>query len=162
MFLTILSIVAVVAFMIFFNALYVAAEFATVSSRRTRVSQLAGQGNRMAQLLLPIMQDSKKLDTYVATCQIGITISSLVVGAYGQSVIAQLLVGPFANLLTALEPTLASIGIESTAGWAEPPTSTTPKAPTWPMSSRKSGVVFASTFCTPPTMPRGARPARLA
>lgn len=120
MFLTILSIAAVVAIMIFFNALYVAAEFATVSSRRTRVSQLAGQGNRMAQLLLPILQDSKKLDTYVATCQIGITISSLVVGAYGQSVIAQLLIEPFTNLLTALEPSLASVGVTSTAGWAEP------------------------------------------
>lgn len=120
MFLTILSIVAVVAIMILFNALYVAAEFATVSSRRTRISQMAGEGNRMAQLLLPIMKDSKKLDTYVATCQIGITISSLVVGAYGQSVIAQLLVQPFANLLTSLEPSLASIGIESAAGWAEP------------------------------------------
>ncbi|MBK7894112.1 MAG: HlyC/CorC family transporter [Anaerolineaceae bacterium] len=120
MFLTILSIVAVVAIMIFFNALYVAAEFATVSSRRTRVSQMAGQGNRMALLLLPIMQDSKKLDTYVATCQIGITISSLVVGAYGQSVIAQMLVQPVANLLTTLEPFLASVGVESTAGWAEP------------------------------------------
>lgn len=118
--LTFLTIVAVVATMIFFNALYVAAEFATVSSRRTRISQLAGQGNRMAQLLLPIMQDSKKLDTYVATCQIGITISSLVLGAYGQSVIAQLLVEPFARLLTLLEPTLASIGVESTTGWAEP------------------------------------------
>ena len=118
--LTILTIVAVVAIMIFFNALYVAAEFATVSARRTRVSQLAGQGNRMAQLLLPIMQDSKKLDTYVAACQIGITISSLVVGAYGQSVIAQLLVTPFARLLTLMEPTLASIGVESAVGWAEP------------------------------------------
>lgn len=118
--LTFLTIVAVVAIMIFFNALYVAAEFATVSSRRTRISQLAGQGNRMAQLLLPIMQDSKKLDTYVATCQIGITISSLVVGAYGQSVIAQLLIQPFARLLTLLEPALASIGVESAAGWAEP------------------------------------------
>lgn len=118
--LTILSIVAIVAIMIFFNALYVAAEFATVSSRRTRISQLAGQGNRMAQLLLPIMQDSKKLDTYVATCQIGITISSLVVGAYGQSVIAQLLVAPISRLLISLEPALASIGIESTLGWAEP------------------------------------------
>lgn len=120
MFLTIISIVAVVAMMIFFNALYVAAEFATVSSRRTRISQMAGQGNRMAQQLLPIMQDSKKLDTYVATCQIGITISSLVVGAYGQSVIAQLLIEPFTRLLTALEPSLASIGIESAVGWAEP------------------------------------------
>ncbi len=118
--LTFLTIVAVVAIMIFFNALYVAAEFATVSSRRTRISQLAGQGNRMAQLLLPIMQDSKKLDTYVATCQIGITISSLVVGAYGQSVIAQHLVSPLAQLLTLLEPALASIGVESAAGWAEP------------------------------------------
>lgn len=118
--LTTLSIAAVVATMIFFNALYVAAEFATVSSRRTRISQLAGQGNRMAQLLLPIMQDSKKLDNYVATCQIGITISSLVVGAYGQSVIAQLLIAPLSRLLIALEPTLTSIGVESTAGWAEP------------------------------------------
>ena len=118
--LTILTIVAVVAIMIFFNALYVAAEFGTVSSRRTRISQLAGQGNRMAQLLLPILQDSKKLDTYVATCQIGITISSLVVGAYGQGVIAQFLVGPFTQLLTLLEPFLASIGVESAAGWAEP------------------------------------------
>lgn len=118
--LMILTIVAVVAIMIFFNALYVAAEFSTVSARRTRVSQLAGQGNRMAQLLLPIMQDSKMLDRYVATCQIGITISSLVVGAYGQSVIAQLLVAPLAQLLTRLEPALASLGVESAVGWAEP------------------------------------------
>ena len=102
--LTILPIVAIVAIMILFNALYVAAEFATVSSRRTRISQMAGQGDRMAQLLLPILQDSKKLDTYVATCQIGITISSLVVGAYGQSVIAQMLVEPFSRLLISLEP----------------------------------------------------------
>ena len=117
--LAILSIVAVVAIMIFFNALYVASEFATVSARRTRISQLAGQGNRMAQLLLPIMQNSKKLDTYVATCQIGITISSLVVGAYGQNVIAQLLVSPISRLLTSLQPTLSSIGVESAAEWAE-------------------------------------------
>ncbi len=118
--LTILPIVAIVAIMILFNALYVAAEFATVSSRRTRISQMAGQGDRMAQLLLPILQDSKKLDTYVATCQIGITISSLVVGAYGQSVIAQMLVEPFSRLLISLEPLLSSIGIESAVGWAEP------------------------------------------
>ncbi|VAW31280.1 Magnesium and cobalt efflux protein CorC [hydrothermal vent metagenome] len=118
--LTILTITAVVAIMIFFNGLYVAAEFATVSSRRTRVSQLAGQGNRMAKLLLPILQDSKKLDNYIATCQIGITISSLVLGAYGQNVIAQLLESPLTRLLTSLEPALASIGVTSTAGWTEP------------------------------------------
>ena len=74
----------------------------------------------MAQLLLPILQDSKKLDRYVATCQIGITISSLVVGAYGQSVIAQHLEAPLVRLLTLLEPALNSIGVESAVGWAEP------------------------------------------
>jgi putative hemolysin len=114
--LAILTIIAVLASMIFFNALYVAGEFATVSSRRTRVSQMAGQGNRMAQLLLPILTDTKRLDTYVATCQIGITISSLVVGAYGQNVIAARLYEPVGELLAILPNFSGNIdGVASTA-----------------------------------------------
>ncbi len=92
-------IVAVVALLIFFNAMYVAAEFATVSSRRTRISQMAGEGDRMAQQLLPIMENPHQLDAYVAACQIGITISSLAIGAYGESAIAPLLESPIALLL---------------------------------------------------------------
>ena len=106
-----LIITATVALMIFFNALYVAAEFATVSSRRTRISQLAGQGNRMAKMLLPIMEDSKALDNYVAACQVGITISSLVVGAYGQNVIAARLAAPMASLMDWVGPILANWGV---------------------------------------------------
>ena len=102
MFFIVITITAVVALMIFFNALYVAAEFATVSSRKTRISQLAGQGNRMAQQLLPFLENSKELDAYVATCQVGITLSSLVVGIYGQNRISGLLVSPFTNFLTQL------------------------------------------------------------
>ncbi|PID85406.1 MAG: hemolysin [Chloroflexi bacterium] len=89
-------IIAAVALMIFFNALYVGAEFATVSSHRTRISQMAANGNRMASLLLPIMEQPVSLDNYVAACQIGITISSLVLGAFGQNVIAGYLVEPLA------------------------------------------------------------------
>ena len=89
-------ITAAVALMIFFNALYVGAEFATVSSHRTRVSQMAAGGNKMAALLLPIMENPVSLDNYVAACQIGITISSLVLGAFGQNVIANYLVEPLA------------------------------------------------------------------
>ncbi len=85
--------------MIFANGLYVAAEFATVSARKTRISYLASQGNRFAQALMPIIQDSKMLDRYVAACQLGITISSLVLGAYGQNVIASRLVQPLGHLL---------------------------------------------------------------
>jgi putative hemolysin len=94
----ILFITAAVALMIFFNALYVGAEFATVSSHRTRINQLAAGGNKMAVLLLPIMENPVSLDNYVAACQIGITISSLVLGAFGQNVIADYLVEPLANL----------------------------------------------------------------
>ncbi|MCB0037056.1 MAG: HlyC/CorC family transporter [Anaerolineales bacterium] len=87
-------ITTAIVVLIFFNALYVAAEFATVASRKTLISQLAGDGNPMAKLLLPIMENSRSLDRYVAACQIGITISSLVLGAYGQNVLASLLVPP--------------------------------------------------------------------
>ena len=114
----IFSIIAILALCIMFNALYVAAEFSTVSSRRTRISQMAGQGNNMAKRLLPILEDRKKLDNYVATCQVGITISSLVVGAFGQNAIASRLDVPIANLLTALAPTLNAVGIETTETFA--------------------------------------------
>ena len=91
---TLLLIVAVLAVLIFLNGLYVAAEFSAVSSRKTRVSQMAGNGNRFALLLLPIVEDSQALDRFVAACQLGITASSLVLGAFGQNFIAGRLVEP--------------------------------------------------------------------
>jgi putative hemolysin len=111
MLISFIVIVATVALTIFFTALYVAAEFATVSSRRTRISQLAGQGNRMAQMLLPMMEDSEALDNYVAACQVGITISSLVLGAYGQNVIAPLFVAPLTAVMDWVHPLLVSLNL---------------------------------------------------
>jgi putative hemolysin len=111
---SILIVFATVTLMIFFNALYVGAEFATVSARRTKISQLAGQGNSLAQTLLPMMEDTKALDRYVAACQLGITISSLVLGAYSQNVIARGLVAPLTSLITALEPLLLRINVQAT------------------------------------------------
>ena len=86
---TFLLAIIILAILIFINALFVAAEFATVSSRRTRVSQMAGSGNRFARMLLPVVEDSQNLDRFVAACQIGITASSLVLGAYGQNVFTE-------------------------------------------------------------------------
>ena len=93
-----IAIIATISLLIFFNGLYVAAEFATVSARRTRIVQLASDGNRLARMLLPIVEDSKALDNYVAACQIGITISSLVLGAYGQSTVAVVLAALLVSL----------------------------------------------------------------
>jgi putative hemolysin len=89
----------VITVMVTLNALYVAAEFATVGSRRSRVQEDAAAGSASAKRLLAILTDPKRLDAYVAACQIGITLSSLVAGAYGQ-----------AQLTPLLEPTLGGIG----------------------------------------------------
>ncbi len=70
------------------NALYVAAEFATVAVKTVRVRALAESGNSIAQKLLPHLTDASSLDRYVAACQIGITVSSLLLGAYGQKKLA--------------------------------------------------------------------------
>jgi putative hemolysin len=75
----------IITLLILINALYVAAEFATVSARRSRLVQMAADGNSLARLLVPVVRDRRKLDTYVATCQIGITISSLLLGYFGQA-----------------------------------------------------------------------------
>lgn len=88
-----LVIPATIILLVSINALYVAAEFSAVASRKTRIRQMAEEGSRMASVLLPIMEDSRQLDRYVATGQIGITISSLLLGMYGQNVIAESLLG---------------------------------------------------------------------
>lgn len=92
------------------NALYVAAEFATVSVQLSRIRQRAEEGDGLARRLLPVIGDARALDRYIAACQIGITLSSLVLGAYGQAtltpaaapILAGLLdMGPVAALSTA-------------------------------------------------------------
>src|SRR6187200_2920816 len=78
----------VVVALILVNAVYVAAEFAAVSVRRSRIQQLAADGNPLASWLLPTLETPAGLDRYIAACQIGITLSSLVLGAYAQQTVA--------------------------------------------------------------------------
>lgn len=78
----------VIVLLIAFNALYVGAEFAAVSVRKSAIKQLAGEGNVFAKRIMPILEDGVRLDKYVATCQIGITISSLVLGAFAEFTLA--------------------------------------------------------------------------
>jgi len=101
----VLAAVLVVAALILVNAVYVAAEFAAVSARRSRIKQLAEEGSPLASWLVPILEKPESLDRYIAACQIGITVSGLVLGAYAQATIAG-----------ALTPWVATAGLqESTA-----------------------------------------------
>ena len=95
---TALVILFVVGLMILVNALYVAGEFSSVSARKTRIVQLAEEGNSLAKTLLPILESPKKLDNYIAASQVGITLSSIILGIYGERQIAPL-----------IEPWLASL-----------------------------------------------------
>ena len=93
-----LAVFFVIAILIVVNALYVAAEFAAVGVRHSQVQKLADEGNWLATRLLPVVDDTAVLDRYIAACQIGITISSLVLGAYGQATLAQDLAPLFQQL----------------------------------------------------------------
>jgi CBS domain containing-hemolysin-like protein len=94
----VLAAVLIVAALLLINAVYVAAEFAAVSVRRSRVRQLADDGNPLAAWLLPFIESPASLDRYIAACQIGITLSSLVLGAYAQRTFAVWLTPLFSGL----------------------------------------------------------------
>jgi CBS domain containing-hemolysin-like protein len=94
-----LSAWAVVALLILANALYVAAEFGAVGVRRNRVRRLAEDGNGWARRLLPYVETPAALDNYIGASQIGITLSSLMLGAYAQAAISRPLAPLAATLL---------------------------------------------------------------
>jgi CBS domain containing-hemolysin-like protein len=74
-----------VALLVLANGFFVATEFALVSVRRTRVQQLAAEGDRRAAAVLDRLTH---LDTYIAATQLGITISSLALGWIGEPAVA--------------------------------------------------------------------------
>ncbi|MDQ3349848.1 MAG: CNNM domain-containing protein, partial [Acidobacteriota bacterium] len=100
----------IIVLLILFTGLYVAAEFAAVSARRGRVRGLAEEGNTLAARLLPVLEDPRELDRYIAASQVGITLSSLILGAYGQAALAPR-IAPLFERFGALQPATA----ESTA-----------------------------------------------
>jgi CBS domain containing-hemolysin-like protein len=87
--------ILVLLILIGLNALYVLAEFSTVSSRRARLTQLSNEGNSFAHAILTIVENPVKLDAYVATSQVGITVSSLILGFYGQARLSPYLIPLF-------------------------------------------------------------------
>ena len=94
----VLTTIFIVVALILINAVYVGAEFAAVSVRRSRIQALADDGHPLAAWLLPLIESPAALDRYIAACQIGITLSSLVLGAYAQRTIAVWLTPFFQNV----------------------------------------------------------------
>src|SRR5688572_10508745 len=79
---------------VFANGFFVAAEFALVGVRRSRIETLAEAGNKKAQRLLGLLNN---LNAYLSASQLGITLASLALALVGEPTIAHLLEGPLAG-----------------------------------------------------------------
>lgn len=77
------------------NALFVAAEFALVSARSTKLRPAAERGDHLSRIVL---EAQKQLNYYLSSCQVGITIASLGLGWIGEPAIAETLIGLFSSL----------------------------------------------------------------
>jgi CBS domain containing-hemolysin-like protein len=74
-----------VAVLILLNAFFVAAEYGLVTARRTRMIELHHQGNRRARAVLRITADPPQ---FIAAMQLGVTLTSLGIGALGETALS--------------------------------------------------------------------------
>lgn len=98
-------------FLLLVTALYVAAEFATVAAQKARIEVFAEKGSRAARLLLPHISSAHSVDRYVAACQIGITVASLLMGAIAEKHMSAWLVPVLENSLNVAPTTSRTISV---------------------------------------------------
>jgi CBS domain containing-hemolysin-like protein len=85
--------------LVLLNGFFVAAEFAIVKVRSTKIRELAEKGDWRAVAAQNVIAH---LDAYLSACQLGITFASLGLGWIGEPAVAQL-----------IEPTLRAAGVEN-------------------------------------------------
>ncbi|MCX6107289.1 MAG: hemolysin family protein [Proteobacteria bacterium] len=100
--------IGAVAILVFANGFFVAAEFALVTVRRSRIDELAAEGVVRAKHAARAI---KHLDTYIAGTQIGITIASIGLGWIGEPALAKLL----ASLLSHISKTISLATVNNIA-----------------------------------------------
>ncbi|TMV48494.1 HlyC/CorC family transporter [Paenibacillus mesophilus] len=89
--------IALVVVLVLLNGFFVAAEFAVVKIRGSRIESLAQEGMLRAKLARKILAN---LNAYLSACQLGITLTSLGLGWVGEPAVARL-----------LEPAMSTIGM---------------------------------------------------
>jgi putative hemolysin len=87
------------------NGFFVAAEFALVTARKTRIDALAAEGSRSAAAVRRAIDDPNR---FISSCQLGITMASLALGWVGEDTIATMLEPIFEHYIP-----LAAVGIAS-------------------------------------------------
>jgi putative hemolysin len=81
------------------NAIFVAAEYALVTGRRSRLEERAERGGRGAKTALRLMDDPVR---FISTVQVGITIFAILLGAIGEPLLSGLMEPPLSNTVAFL------------------------------------------------------------
>src|ERR1700694_5135952 len=105
----------VVVLLVAANGFFVATEFALVSSRSTRIDQLAATGNRGARLVQRAKADPTR---FISGTQLGVTVASLMLGWIGENTFAQLIQPLLDTVLLLLGQPAAAVGEISTSAHA--------------------------------------------
>jgi CBS domain containing-hemolysin-like protein len=88
-----------VGLLVLLNGFFVAAEYALVTARRTRIIELHHQGNRRARAVLKITSDPSQ---FITAMQLGVTLTSLGIGALGEHALSKAFDTVMATLLAVL------------------------------------------------------------
>lgn len=99
--------IIVVFLLVFMNAFFVAAEFAIVKIRKSRIETLVMEGNKSAKHTLTVIND---LNSYLSGCQLGITLASLGLGWVGEPAVSNMLM-PVFRLFNLSEHAVYSISV---------------------------------------------------
>jgi putative hemolysin len=84
---TVALLLVAVAILILANAFFVAAEYGLVTARRTKIKELEERGSRRARSVMLLLSDPPR---FIAAMQLGVTATSLAIGALGEPVLAQI------------------------------------------------------------------------
>jgi putative hemolysin len=91
--------VVVIFLLVFANAIFVAAEYALVTARRSRLEERAGKGGVGARRALRLMDDPVR---FISTVQVGITVSGILLGAIGEPLLSGFMEPPLSNTVAFL------------------------------------------------------------
>src|SRR5215208_5457337 len=81
------------------NAFFVAAEYGLVTARRTRITELGHRGDRRARAVLRITSDPPR---FISAMQLGVTLTSLAIGAVGEPLFAHIFDPVMATVLAVI------------------------------------------------------------
>ena len=102
---------AAVVVLVLLNGFFVAAEFALVAVRRSKIDQMAAEGDSSAKVVQGALHN---LDRYISATQLGITLASLALGWIGEPALAALI----DNMLRAVGVPVPTGAAHSVAGIA--------------------------------------------